>query len=285
MVTKGVPKRDRSGRFTKGIIPANKIVLPERKLKSLYRTRGAEMIARYFGISKQTVLRNLKEYNISRRPSGAPPKLPSYWKQALRKPKSKPAWSKGRTKEVDSRLKRISESLKGAKNHGWKPEIHAGELVECACGCGRFRSKYDKKGRRRYYIAGHGTGGRFKKGLKPWNKGKHWPPDVVHRMLTIRSPNREETMLIQLFKEYNFPYKFVGDGQVIIGGRNPDFINVNGEKKIIEFFGEHWHPLEDEEIKREVYAGYGFKMLGIWGKDTKDRSMVVSKIREFEEVK
>ncbi len=36
-------------------------------------------------------------------------------------------------------------------------------------------------------------------------------------------------------------YKYTGNGQVIIGGMSPDFTNTNGQKKVIEMFGDHWH--------------------------------------------
>lgn len=122
-------------------------------------------------------------------------------------------------------------------------------------------------------------------GKTPWNKGKKWPSDVVYKMLLRRTPNNEEKFLIAFFQEYTIPYKFVGDGKVIIDNRNPDFINTDGQKKIIEFFGEHWHKSEDEEIKREIYKRYGFDLLVIWGKDLKDKNTLLSKVLDFEERK
>lgn len=68
-------------------------------------------------------------------------------------------------------------------------------------------------------------------------------------------------------------YRFVGDGSFWIGGKNPDFINVNGQKKIIEMFGDYWHSREvtgtskrshlQERIKH--FAKYGFKDLNYLG--------------------
>lgn len=122
----------------------------------------------------------------------------------------------------------------------------------------------------------------FKKGMIPWNAGRRMPSWIVRKMLTYKAPNKQERFLIELFKEMELPYKFVGDGKIIIGGRNPDFINGDGQKKIIEFFGEHWHKDEDEEIKVEIYNQYGFKMLGIWGKELRDIDTLKEKILEFE---
>jgi len=123
----------------------------------------------------------------------------------------------------------------------------------------------------------------YREGRKaPWNKGKRMPSETVHKFLTYRPPNKEEQFLIDFFAKYNLPYKFVGDGKVIIENRCPDFINSNGDKKVIEFFGEHWHRKEDEEEKRKIYERYGFKMLGIWGEDTKDTNHLLEKVMAFE---
>ncbi len=124
----------------------------------------------------------------------------------------------------------------------------------------------------------------FRKGQVAWNKGKKncWSEEVLKKMLTRREPNNEEQFLINLFRENGLPYKYVGNGKVILGGKNPDFINVNGQKKIIEFFGEHWHNIRDEQKKRDIYSTYGFEMLGIWGKELKNPGKLISKILNFE---
>jgi len=50
---------------------------------------------------------------------------------------------------------------------------------------------------------------------------------------------------IAQYKE-NFPneWKYAGDGSLIIRGKCPDFVNVNGRKLIIEVFGDYWHSEE-----------------------------------------
>lgn len=165
----------------RGITPVNKIVLPREELELLYKEHSSAAVAKHFGVSKTTVLRNLHEYGIPVKRSGAPEEMPEKWKRALRKPKSVPAWSKGLTKETDERVMKISESLEGEKNRAWRPEIHTGEMVECACGCGEMRPKFDKRGRRRYYIAGHGKGGHFEMGQSPWNKDGKMPECAIRR--------------------------------------------------------------------------------------------------------
>lgn len=280
-MAKGIPFRDKSGKFMKGRIPINKIILPRGELRRLYWNVGSKVLARHFKVSKQTILRNLREFNIPIRSSGVPKKLPEYWKKTMRKSKSIPSWNKGLTKESDKRVLAISKSLKGEQNPRWRPEIRAGEMVECKCGCGELINKYDKKGRKRKFIFGHCNSGHFKQKHIPWNLGKKWDRKVIMKMLIRRIPNNEEKVLINLFKDFNLPYKYVGNGAVIIEGKNPDFINYNGQKKIIEFFGEHWHPPEDEIVKRKIYEKYGYDMLAIWGKELKNQDKLLFNIRQF----
>ena len=276
----GMPKKD--GRFVKGSIPTNKITLPREDLEKIYSKLGSRITAIHFGVSKHTVLRNLRNYNIKTRGSGAPALMPASWKQALHKPKSVPAWNKGQTKETNASVNRIAEALKGTNNPQWKSELHTDEKVECSCGCGELILKFDKKGRRRYYKPSHCSTGFFKKGSVTWNKGKRWDSDVVKKMLTRRTPNKQEAFLSNFFAIHNLPYRFVGDGAIIIEGRNPDFINCNGQKKIIEFFGEYWHKLDDEGVKRKIYARYGYTMLGIWGKDIKNEKKLLEVVSNFD---
>ena len=58
-------------------------------------------------------------------------------------------------------------------------------------------------------------------------------------------PTRPERVLESLLNEL-FPneYEYVGDGSLLIGFKNPDFINIKEQKKLIELFGDYWHSKE-----------------------------------------
>lgn len=101
-------------------------------------------------------------------------------------------------------------------------------------------------------------------------------------------PSLPEKKLISIIQDYKLPYKYVGDGSFIIEGLNPDFVNVNGKKNIIEVFGEIWHKdfahdWKSTELGRiMVFNSYGYKTLVIWDNELKDKQAVLSKIRTFE---
>lgn len=83
---------------------------------------------------------------------------------------------------------------------------------------------------------------------------------------SYRRPTYIEQKIINILKEYSLPYKYTGDGDVVIGRACPDFVNINGHKKLIEVFGNYWHPPEDEVKKKAHYNKYGFKVLILWEK-------------------
>ena len=79
-------------------------------------------------------------------------------------------------------------------------------------------------------------------------------------------------------------YKFVGDGKVWIGKFNPDFINSNGQKKIIEVYGDYWHNLPNYKARDtrrlKSYKELGFETLILWEKDIKN-NRVESELSKF----
>lgn len=105
-----------------------------------------------------------------------------------------------------------------------------------------------------------------------------------------RPEQRAETLL-----NYCLPniYKYTGDGAVIINGKNPDFTNYNGQKKVVEIFGDYWHRNEDSLDRIRKYAAFGFACLVIWEHELSviiwDREIelslltpLINKILEFE---
>lgn len=114
--------------------------------------------------------------------------------------------------------------------------------------------------------------------LKTWQD-----PEYAQKILTqFLRQTRPEKEMEQLLDEL-FPgeYKYVGDGQFIIGGKNPDFININGQKKIIEVYGDYWHADDDPQERIDFFHRYGFDCLVIWESELQEVDSVVEKLVEF----
>lgn len=127
------------------------------------------------------------------------------------------------------------------------------------------------------------------KGRISWNKGLTTSDSrlLIALKACHKKPNKKEKQLIEIIESQKFPFKFTGDGSVVIGGYIPDFTNINSRKQIIEFFGDYWHSKENiawhqTELGRMMaYAQFGFRTLIIWEHELKDTEQVVSKIKQF----
>jgi very-short-patch-repair endonuclease len=81
------------------------------------------------------------------------------------------------------------------------------------------------------------------------------------------------------------PFNYTGDGKIMIGGFNPDFLSKN-PKHIIEIYGEYHHNLPHNKLKnivrKRAYNSLGYKLLVIWSKKIiKNPQKVTEKIVNF----
>jgi G:T-mismatch repair DNA endonuclease (very short patch repair protein) len=126
----------------------------------------------------------------------------------------------------------------------------------------------------------------------PQEKRDIW---IKHVMLANNiKPNKPELFLIQLLNTTSpNEWKYVGDGKVIICGRSPDFININGKKSVILLHGVYWHLLKKrkdnpdltkEQVEQEdinFYKTYGWDCLIIWENELKNPEKVLTRIKQF----
>ncbi len=209
-------------------------------------------------------------------------------------------WNKGLTKETDSRVAKNAEGRSENQKQLWQDpgyregqlETLAGKWVKkripietrrCECGgCDKiFECKVNSEQR---FIHGHNS-----RGLVHSNFMKTiWQdPEFVSKQMIARNvcPNKAEIFLDKFFQNlFSNEYKFVGDGKdksFIIAGKVPDFININGQKKIIELFGEHVHKPEEEQQRIDLFARYGYQTLVIWYRELSNIKLLAEKLLFF----
>lgn len=147
----------------------------------------------------------------------------------------------------------------------------------CKCGCGKEKEI-------------RGSSLRYSKsvGCKSCNMRERSPrqwndPNYVKKQMKANNvqPNKLE-LKFESFLNDLFPneWKYVGDGQLIINGKCPDFVNVNGKKQIIELYGDYWHQRDDPREREKVFEPFGYKTLVIWTSEMKNMSKVKEKIME-----
>jgi len=104
------------------------------------------------------------------------------------------------------------------------------------------------------------------------------------------NPNKPEKLLNKLLQKlFSKEYKYVGDGKILFCGFNPDFININGQKKIIEMYGDYWHKkpeVKERDRRRQIaYKQYGYKTLIVWEKELQNKEILIGKLTKFQEKK
>ncbi len=95
-------------------------------------------------------------------------------------------------------------------------------------------------------------------------------------------PNNSELALFNLVNEIApGEYKLNVNGGLKINNKIPDIVNVNGQKKVIELFGEHVHPKEDEQKRKELFKEYGYDTLVVWSIEIYSKKKLRQKLIEF----
>jgi len=98
-------------------------------------------------------------------------------------------------------------------------------------------------------------------------------------------PNKPEKIIKKLLNKLSKDYKYVGNGSFIIEGFNPDFMNINGKKKLIEIFGSYWHKrpevIERDRRRIRAYKKYGYDSLIIWEHELKNTNRLTHKLERF----
>jgi hypothetical protein len=96
---------------------------------------------------------------------------------------------------------------------------------------------------------------------------KMWCSELAKKLLCPRKPTSLEKRLIKIMDKFGLPYKYVGNGKFFIERINPDFINRNGKKKVIEVFStyiktQNYGSLENYVNNRNsIFKKYGFSCL------------------------
>jgi very-short-patch-repair endonuclease len=148
--------------------------------------------------------------------------------------------------------KKIGDANRGEKNPNKRPEI---------------RQKHQKSSK------------------QLWQNSEYVAKQMLSRQV---SQNKLEKLLQEFLERACSGFQFTGDGQKIIAGKCPDFVNEE-EKLIIELFGDYWHsqevtgiPNEQHEQERiKLFESQGYKTLIIWEHELKDPDQVIEKVKMF----
>lgn len=273
-------------------------------LEELYwgQRLSCRQIGEILGKTSASILWDMKKYEIPRR-------------SLSEANKGMTNWAKGLTKEthpgIANRAKKISGignpnfGKRGSAYH-WYGRQHSGEtkrkMSEVQQG-----PKSPNYGRRptaetRHKLSASRTGsknpqfGRTRTDEEKQNLSQKisslWQnPEYVARMMKLRQakPNKQEQILISVLSKEFPQFAYNGDFSqgVMLSGLIPDFINVNGQKEVIELYGDYWHSKDGTRWRQTelgrimTYNSVGYHCLVIWQSELKNPDKVIEKIRVF----
>ncbi len=281
----------------KRLLLAKTIFISKEELKKMYidKELSSIEIAKKLNISRSSIKFYLQKHKLSRSISEAK-KLS--WK------KNKGNYIKGLTGRKCSKFWKLLPKGKLEELY-WKKRLSSKDIAEMyktsESTIWGWMKKYDIPRRSFSEVCEMQRGKHvspkteFKKGNVPWwiKRGLKNPakiPSILKKMLNIRTPNKIEMKLMSIIKKNLLPFKFVGNGDFILGGKCPDFLDTNGKKKVIELFGSYWHsPLFNPKVNWnrtydvtiKHYRKYGFDCLIIWDYELKRKDNVINKIENF----
>lgn len=95
-------------------------------------------------------------------------------------------------------------------------------------------------------------------------------------------PNKAELKLDNFLQQLvPNQYQYTGNGKLIIGGKCPDFASTDGQKKLIELFGNYWHEGQDPQERIDHFHKYGYDALVIWESELTDLPSLKDRIVRF----
>lgn len=129
---------------------------------------------------------------------------------------------------------------------------------------------------------------RKEKGLSKGRKNPMKNPKNVRKWIKSNNikPNKKEIELFEILTTF-LPNEYginVKGNILILDGKIPDFVHINGKKKIIEHFGDYWHRNDDPNLRKNLFKSYGYETLIIWESELKNKTKLKNRIEVFNDL-
>jgi len=99
----------------------------------------------------------------------------------------------------------------------------------------------------------------------------------ILKKLKVR-PTSIEKKFIEIIKKYNLPFDYCGDGALLIGFKNPDFVESNGRKICLEVANRFHHKPPYEINRISHFSKYGWRCLVIFEEELDDERHLLKDI-------
>lgn len=176
--------------------------------------------------------------------------------------KGRISWNTGLTNDDDERMRKLSEHSTlylDEKVLYQKYIVEEKTLDDIAIEMGTCKPIVSRE-LKRFNIPMWSRSDISKRIWKNHNDRNTWIMKIVRGVSTSK-PTSYEEKIIDLCKEFGFPFEFVGNGNQIINGKIPDFVATNGQKLIIETYSKYWHDDDYEDTRFDFLNNCGYDVL------------------------
>ena len=262
--------------------------ITKKQLEGTYKKENLteQETAKKFGVHQTTISRMLKKFGINKNKMKGRHYSPESEFKSGRTP-----WNERLTKETDIRIAKYAEGKVGTKASDTTKEKMRQKQF------GKHPKTEFRKGHKPSQLAIEKARERL---TKLWQNPEyrieilsvlHNEDSARNRLEAIHNKPNKAELKLNIFLQTHFPkeWQFVGDGQFILGGKCPDFLNCNGKKQVIELFGNWFHSkefaerhnrkYESPENRIEHFKRYGFDCLIIWENELKNENSIIEKIK------
>ena len=191
----------------------------------------------------------------------------------------------GKKQSEESNRKRSLTIRKRIEELGYMNSPKAREKISKALLGKKSNYPAYNKGKTYEEIFGIEKANEIKNKLTLANKDKKLSPERIRKSLQRREMSYLEIKMNEIIQKNNLPYKFVGNGDFMIERKCPDFVNTNGEKKVIEVFGtRHKNRFRSGGVdswmkeRSELFSKYGYKTIFFNEKEVSSENTVLKKL-------
>ena len=176
-------------------------------------------------------------------------------------------WNKNLTKETDERVKVNAQNISKAIKLKYQ------DL--------EYKKRHKKGCENRKSVSIEVRKKKSKQMIKRWKEDDYIRKQMKARNRTVQNKSEKK---LERFINGVIPneYKFVGGGEFILGGKCPDFMNINGKKKLIELYGSYWHRNDNPQDRIDYFKQFGFDTLVIQESELRNPRILMNKINKFD---
>jgi hypothetical protein len=209
-------------------------------------------------------------------------KLSSYAKQRFKDSRNHPKYGTHHSSETKARIR---SALLGKK---LTPEHCANIASATKIAWSTPTTRQNLIAARKLAMANLDVRARIKSSVRAFceNPPSGWKEEWTRKRVQGEhsSPNRGELVMLRLLESIApGEFKFNGNYQlgVCLDRLVPDFVNVNGQKKIIELYGSWSHRNDDMERKPQRYAKLGYECFIVWDFELKDQVTLKRRLKNY----